>query len=227
MIEEHVPIDIESFSRELIASLQRKTEIKSLQNLMEVKDLKEVGCAKVSVTVVSVFFDGIDKDTPEDHSILHNAVVRVFDENPKCRDISSHGHYVTAVFDTPFKTDIDNVLDSVGKINATFNIAYNIRKSTRVIGIRKGIGMAYGNVMLTTTSNGQRAICNWDGGAFEIATIYAKEAAENANSKVLASYTIYNNLKENYQKLFKEEGNDKYVAYPVNIAMDKWSKSNI
>lgn len=227
MVGEHIPIDIESFARDLIASLQRKGESKALQNLMGINELADVGIAKVFVTVVSVFFDGIDKETPEDHSILHNAVVRIFEENPKCMDIATHGHYVTAVFDTPFKTDVDNVLDSVGKINATFNIAYNIRKSTHIFGIRKGIGMAYGNVLLTTTGHGQQALCNWDGGAFETATVYAKEAAEKANSKVLATYTIYNNLKEDYQKLFKEVDNDKYVAYPVNIAMDRWSKSNI
>ena len=227
MIEEHNPIDIESFSNEIISSLKRETKPKILKNLMEVNDLSAVGCAKVYVTVVCVFFDGIDKDTPEDQSILHNAIVRIFEENHKCRNIGSHGHYVTAVFDTPFKTDIDNVLDSVGKINATFNIAYNVRKTTRIFGLRKGIGMAYGEVLLTTMGSGQKVICNWEGGAFETAVVYAKEAAENANSRVLATYTIYNNLKEDYQKLFKEDGSDRYVAFPVNIAMDKWSNSNI
>lgn len=227
MIEEHSPIDIDSFARDLIASLQQHNELKSLKNLMEVVDLSEVGSAKVFVTVVSVYFDQVAEDTPEDHSILHNSVVKIFEENSKCRDIVTHGHYVTAVFDTPFKTDIDSALDSVGKINATFNIAYHIRKSTKIVGIRKGIGMAYGNVLLTTIGSGNRAIINWDGGAFETATVYAREAAENANSKVLASYTIYNNLKEDYQKFFKEEGEDKYVAFPVNIAMEKWSKSNL
>lgn len=227
MIEEHNPIDIESFANEIISSLRRETEPKILKNLMEINDLSAVGCAKVYVTVVCVFFDGIDKDTSEDHSILHNAIVRIFAENTKCLDIGSHGHYVTAVFDTPFKTDIDNVLDSVGKINATFNIAYNVRKSTSFFGLRKGIGMAYGEVLLTTMGSGEKAICNWDGGAFETATHYAKEAAENANSRVLATYTIYNNLKEDYQKLFKEDGSDRYVSFPVNIAMDKWAKSNI
>lgn len=227
MIEERIPIDTESFANDIISSLKQETEPKILHNLMEVNDLSAVGCAKVYVTVVCVFFDGIDKETPEDHSILHNAIVRIFAENPKCRDIGSHGHYVMAVFDTPFKTDIDNVLDSVGKINATFNIAYNVRKSTRIFGLRKGIGMAYGEVLLTTIGSGRSAIYNWDGDAFETAVEYAKDAAENANSKVLATYTIYNNLKEDYQKLFKENGCDCYVAFPVNIAMDKWSKSNI
>ena len=227
MVEEHIPIDVESFANDIMSSLKRETEPKILKNLMEINDLSVVGCAKVHVTVVCVFFDGIDKDSPEDHSILHNAIARIFAENPKCRNIGSHGHYVTAVFDTPFKTDIDNVLDSVGKINATFNIAYNVRKSTRIFGLRKGIGMAYGEVLLTTTESGNQAIFNWDGGAFETAILYAKEAAENANSKVFATYTIYNNLKEDYQKLFKEEGDDRYVAFPVNIAMEKWSKSNL
>lgn len=227
MIIEHIPIDIESFTSDVIASLQRESELKSLRSLMEVSDLSELKSAIVFVTVVSVFFDGINKDTPEDHSILHNSVVRIFAENPKCRDIVSQGHYITAVFDTPFKSDIDNVLDSVGKINAIFNIVYNIRKSNRIFGIRKGIGMAYGNVLLTTIGAGEQAVCNWSGSTYETATGYAKDAAENANSKVLATYTIYNNLKEDYQKLFREADKDKYEAYPVNIAMEKWSKSNV
>lgn len=227
MVIEHIPIDIESFTSDVVASLQGDTEPKTLKNLMEVNNLSELKSAMVFVTVVSVFFDGINTDSPEDHSILHNAVVRIFEENPKCRDIVSQGHYITAVFDTPFKSDIDNALDSVGKINAIFNIVYNVRKSTRIFGIRKGIGMAYGNVLLTTSGTGQQTICNWSGSTYETATGYAKEAAENANSRVLATYTIYNNLKEDYQKLFREAGKDKYEAYPVNIAMEKWSKSNV
>lgn len=62
MIEEHNPIDIESFSNEIISSLKRETKPKILKNLMEVNDLSAVGCAKVYVTVVCVFFDGIEED---------------------------------------------------------------------------------------------------------------------------------------------------------------------
>ena len=87
--------------------------------------------------------------------------------------------------------------------------------------------MAYGNVLLTTIGAGEQAVCNWSGSTYETATGYAKDAAENANSKVLATYIIYNNLKEDYQKLFKEADKDKYEAYPVNIAMEKSSKSNV
>ncbi len=80
MIIEHIPIDIESFTSDVIASLQRESELKSLRSLMEVSDLSELKSAIVFVTVVSVFFDGINKDTPEDHSILHNSVVRILAE---------------------------------------------------------------------------------------------------------------------------------------------------
>lgn len=32
------------------------------------------------------------------------------------------GNHVVAIFDTPFKTDIDSTLDCVGKANTLFNL---------------------------------------------------------------------------------------------------------
>lgn len=226
MVEEHCPINIETFAKEIKDSFLRENELKTYQNLAEIGDSKEVVSAYVFVTVVSVYYDNIDSSTPGDHSILVKAIYEVFVENSHCRDVTTQGNYVIGVFDTPFKTDIDTVLDSVGKINAVFNMAYSIRKSTQLVGMNKGVGMAYGKTLMSLCSKDDNPVINWSGGALETAVQYSKEAAESS-SRVYATYTIYNNLKETYQKLFTEESSDRYASQPVNIAMDNWTKSNV
>lgn len=50
------------------------------------------------------------------------ALYEAFFEHPQCKDILSMGNHVVAIFDTPFKTDIDSTLDCVGKANTLFNL---------------------------------------------------------------------------------------------------------
>lgn len=226
MIEEHNPINIEAFAKEIKDSFLQESELKTYQNLAEIADSKEVVSAYVFVTIVCVYFNNIDSNTPRDHSILVKAIYNILSENTHCRDVITQGNYVIGIFDTPFKTDIDMVLDSVGKINAVFKIAYNIRKSSEMSGINKGIGMAYGKTLMSLCSRGTNPVTNWSGGALDTAVNYSKEAAA-VSSRVYATYTIYNNLKEIYQKLFTKESSDRYVSQPINIAMDNWSKSNV
>mgnify|MGYP006908816121 CR=1 FL=1 len=226
MIEEHNPINTESFAKEVKDSFLSENELKTYPNLAEIANLKEVVSAYVFVTVVSVFFDNIDSNTPGDHSILVKAVYDILTENTHCRDVSTQGNYVIGIFDTPFKTDIDMVLDSVGKIKAVFNIAKKIRKSTQKDEMKIGVGMAYSKTLMSLCTRGDNPVINWSGGAVDTAIKYSTKAAEES-SRVYATYTIYNNLKESYQKLFKKEDSDKYSSQPVNIAMDNWSKSNV
>lgn len=86
--------------------------------------------------------------------------------------------------------------------------------------------MAYGQVLLSICSQNSEPVLNWSGDTFRTAVSFSKDAVSEG-MRVFAGYTIFNNLKEDYQKLFHRYNDDRYVSYPVNMAMDKWINSNV
>lgn len=221
----HLPIDIVGFSNRVKTAILQDADVKVYQNLGEIEALSEINNAYVYVTVVSVYFDSVNVYSANEHTTLIKSVYEIFSENTHCKDIQTFYNYVVAVFDTPFKNDIDDALDSVGKINALFTLVNRTRKQTSPV-INKGIGMAYGQVLLSICSQNSEPVLNWSGDTFRTAVSFSKDAVSEG-MRVFAGYTIFNNLKEDYQKLFHRYNDDRYVSYPVNMAMDKWINSNV
>lgn len=225
MTVNHSPIDIVEFANRVKTAILQNADVKVYQSLGEIEALSEINNAYVYVTVVSVYFDSANVGPTTEHTTLVKSVYEIFSENNHCRDIQTFYNYVVAVFDTPYKNDIDDVLDSVGKINALFTLVNKIRKQS-LPAINKGVGMAYGQVLLSNCSQNNVPALNWSGETFRTAVAFSKDAMSEG-SRVFAGYTIFNNLKEDYQKLFHKDNEYRYVAYPVNIAMDKWINSNV
>lgn len=226
MTTDHKPLDTIEFSNKVKSALFHNADIKSFQSFGAIEDITLLQEAWVTATLVSVFFDKENVQSPKEHSTLVQSIYAFLNENPRCMDIQSFDNFMVAVFETPFKPDIDNALDSVGKINALFNMVNKQHKAAGVGEIKKGIGMIYGQVLMSVLSIELDPVCNWSGETFQTVLSYSKEAATEG-SLVYVSYSIYNNLKEDYQKLFsKDLFDNKYLARPVNIAMDKWNNSN-
>ncbi len=225
MIVNHSPIDIVDFANRVKTALLQDVDAKVYHTLGEIEVLPEISNAYVNVTVVSVYFESVNVRSATKQTTLIQSVYEIFSENTRCRDVQTFCNYVVAVFDTPFKNDIDDTLDSVGKINALFTLMNKTRKQPSPV-IKKGVGMVYGQVLLSNCSRNSIPVLNWSGETFMKAVAYSKDAVSDS-SRVFASFTIFNNLKEDYQKLFSKDDEFRYVAYPVNIAMDKWIKSNI
>ena len=89
-----------------------------------------------------------------------------------------------------------------------------------------GVGMNYAKALLTKSIEGEVPQFTWSGDAITGAMELSERASHD--KKVCASFTIYNNLKEDYQKLFtKALLEAHYEATPVNIAMNKWINANV
>lgn len=226
MTTDHKPLDTIEFSNKVKSALFQDADIKSFQSFGAIEDITLLQEAWVTATLVSVYFEKANMQSPMEYSTLVQSIYAFLNENPRCMDIQSFDNCMVAVFETPFKPDIDNALDSVGKINALFKMVNKQHKAAGVGEIKKGIGMIYGQVLMNVLSMESEPICDWSGEIFQTVLSYSKEAATEG-SLVYVSYSIYNNLKEDYQKLFRKDpfGN-KYFAQPVNIAMDKWNNSN-
>lgn len=226
MIENHPSIEIEKFASSVKNALQRNTDVKEYQNFDEIGDLSSFSKGVVYVTVVSIYIRESSYRSRTDRATIIESIYAVMTEHPKCKDVFSLGNIIVAVFDTPFKSDIDAVLDCVGKVSALFNLVKKIYSHSMLSSIDYGIGMNYGKVLLVKSIEGDHPQYVWSGDTVNSATELSEMAS--SENKVYASFTIYNNLKEDYQKLFKKAiSGERYEATPVNIVMNKWINANV
>lgn len=226
MIETHPSIDIETFASKIKNSLQKSAEVEELQSMSEIGDMLSFGKAVVYVTAVSVYIDEATYRSLADRAIITEAIYIALAEHPKCKDVVSLGGYIVGIFNTAFKNDIDSALDSVGKVMALFNLVSKIYGQAMHPDIKYGVGMNYAKALLVKSMGGDSPQYTWSGDAITTAMSLSEKASYG--KKVCASFTIYNNLKEDYQKLFTKallEGH--YEATPVNIAMNKWINANV
>lgn len=226
MIEEHNSFEVENFGKEVRDVLQGRYEVKEYPNLQKTKDKTDQDVAFVFATVISISIDSDNYKLPIEHTIVVKAVMDILMENPNCFGIQSIDGNIIAVMDTPFTSDIDAALDSVGKINALFNIVNKQHRIHRLPSVNKGIGMCYGRILYGISKKKDKHNNVWSGSVVKDALRYSREAVSEG-TRVFANFTIYNNLKDDYKKLFEKTTNERYVAYPVNIAMNSWIDSNI
>lgn len=224
----HKPINIDSFNNDVKSSLLQDVEVKTYQSFAAIEDIDSITDAYVFVSMVCVYIDSNNTQSPREFTILLSSIHSIFESNTRCIDIQAFGNCIVGVFDTPLKTDIDTVLDSVGMVNALFNLANNIPQVSGDKKIRKGIGMVYGKLLMSVLPQSPETIVNWSGELFQKVLDYSMESI-SSDSLVYISFSIYNNFKESYQKLFHKMDvfNDRYEGQPVNIAMDKWNHSNL
>lgn len=227
MIENHPSIEIEKFANDVKSALLMNSEVEVLQNMGEIGELTTFSKAVMHVAVVSVYINEDSYRSQSDRATITKAIYAVLTEHPKSKDIFSFGSYIVAVFDTPFKSDIDATLDSVGKVTAVFNLVNKIYGQSMHSNLVSGIGMNYGKALLVKSLEGDIPQFVWSGDAIDAAKALSEQAS--SENKVHASFTIFNNLKEDYQKLFKKAGlfDEYYEATPVNIIMNKWINANV
>ena len=226
MIDNHPSIDIELFASKVKNSLQRSVEVEELRSMSEIGDLSTFSKAVVYVTAVSVFIDETTYRSVADRAAISEAIYTALAEHSKCKDVISLGNYTVGIFNTAFKSDIDMALDSVGKVMALLGMVNKIYGKSMHSDLTYGVGMNYAKVLLVKSIEGEAPQFTWSGDAITAAMKLSERAAHEG--KVCASFTIYNNLKEDYQKLFTKallEGH--YEATPVNIAMNKWINANV
>lgn len=231
MITNHASIDIATFGSNVKTALHRNAEIREYNNLGEIEDFSNIDTVYVNVTAVCVYFDRNTVSSPSIYTTLVKSIAAVFSEHPRCRFVQSFEGHILGIIDTPFKSDIDMVLDSVGKINSLFYLVNKVLANDSLKSeVKMGIGLSYGQSLLNVVQSSQSPIYDWSGDSIKEAVSFAESACNelyDRTKRVIASYTIYNNLKDSYKELFhKDMLDNKYYSDPVNISFDKWIKEN-
>ena len=107
MTTDHKPLDTIEFINKVKSALFRDVDIKSFQSFGAIDDIALLQEAWVTVTLVSVYFEKTNMQSPKEYSSLVQSIYAFLNENPRCMDIQSFDNCMVAVFETPFKPDID------------------------------------------------------------------------------------------------------------------------
>ena len=166
------------------------------------------------------------------YRIIDKVMYDIFRDNDRCVDVLHVGHYYIGIFYAPQTIGIDNVLDTMGKLNAALSMLDIKFKKNLSMSLSGMIAADFGEIIhsmdLTpyeswqgTPINNAIALCN---------DIYSK--GNDYNEVTLITDSIKINLKEEYAKFFDTEWSStnssikSYKGYVVNTAMYNWVKEN-
>jgi len=192
------------------------------------------------VYVTAIFIDIIgSSDMTEEHkrptvakmyrSFLSECVA-IMNSRTKCKEISINGDCVWGVFETPQKSDIDDVISVAAQLNSMIKILnYKLRKKN-YSEIEVGIGVDYGRALMIKAGYSGSSINDviWMGDVVNSACHLCNKAGRDSRKPVIISSCIYNNINEENKKLFSKIYSyyltDEYEGNIINIAMDEWYK---
>lgn len=154
-------------------------------------------------------------------------LVALFNGSPKCKEVNINGDCVWAVFDTPFKDDVDNVYTAACQANALVNILnYKLDKKGYKT-YKVGIGIDYGRALMIKAGHKGSTINDvvWMGDVVNQACHLAAKgnAAYSCGNPIMLSSFIYRNLNDENKKLCSF--NNSHLCYQsnaVSVLMDNW-----
>ena len=152
-------------------------------------------------------------------------LVALFNGAPKCKEVNINGDCVWAVFDTPYKEDIDNVYSTACQANALVDILnYKLDKKGYKT-YKVGIGIDYGRALMIKAGNKGSSINDvvWMGDVVNQSCHLAAKGNSlySQRNPIMLSSAIYNNLNEQNQGLCSY--NNSYLCYQsdaINIEMN-------
>lgn len=157
--------------------------------------------------------------------------VAIMNAEINCKEININGDCVWGVFDTPNKSDIDNVISVAAKLNSMIKILnYKLIKK-KYSQISVGIGIDYGRALMVKAGYSGSGINDaiWMGDVVNSACHLCNKAGRNDRKTIVISAIVYNNLNEHHQDLFSSYSDGGVIRYEgdiINTNMNNWYKEN-
>lgn len=220
----------ESLAR--IDALQNQEVLQSEIPLYDLLSAETMQMACSFATVIAVKFllpkDKEDVAKLRCKTTVLSEATAILMSDPSCIHVFYEEDTVIAVLNTPKKADIDSSLETVAKLNVlqnVFNIKFNASDSNKVT---FGIGMVYGEVQFIPVPSNEKYNFLFDGEAIVNAVSYADQGLKPGQEEnIVASFTIFNNLKEDYKKFFTENKDENiYTCSVINTHMNQWVLEN-
>ena len=160
---------------------------------------------------------------------LATQLISLFESSKLCYDINNNEKAIWAIFDTKYKSCIDEVISLVAQVNSllkTLNFKISKRQWTT---IAWGIGVAYDRALLIGVNDtaASYSYLFWGPVLKKAARLASYGNQTYFDNPIMISGVYYSNLNDEYKKLFTE--NKEYDCYHgniINIEMDEWYKKN-
>ena len=160
------------------------------------------------------------------HRAFLSETIAILSSDNNCIDAVVLGNSLTAVFTTPFKINIEQMIDKSAMINTLAQIVSKKAKGMGLPCLSVRIGIDYGKAILMRFGKLNTAEINpkelvWMGKPIEGAMKLA-ETPENSKN-IWISSIVYQNLSEEYTKFFHHEVEwGCYGADIINTHMKSW-----
>lgn len=195
------------------------------------------------INITAIFIDIIgSSDMTDEHKrptlakmyrAFLSECVAIMNAKTKCKEININGDCVWGVFDTPQKTDIDEVISVSAQLNSMIKILnYKLRKKS-YSEIAVGIGVDYGRALMVKAGYSGSGINDviWMGNVVNSACHICNRAGRNGRQTLIISSCIYSNINDHNKGLFNEYFDyntmEKYYEGDIiNISMEEWYKEH-
>lgn len=155
----------------------------------------------------------------------------IMNSSSLCKEISINGDCVWGVFETPYKSNIDDVFSISAKLNSLIKILNYKLKKKGYSEISVGIGIDYGRALMVKAGYSGSGLNDviWMGDVVNSACHIANQAGRNLRDPIIISSCIYNNLNDDNCKFFRSTiigQNTYYQCDVINIEMETWYEEN-
>lgn len=156
--------------------------------------------------------------------------VAIMNGNSKCAEINIVGDSVAGIFNTPSKTDIDEVFGTAARINSLIDILNCRLKARNIDPIRAGIGISYGRALIIKAGYKGSSINDvvWMGDVVNEAAKLCSYGSKNSwDPPIVVSSVFQNNLNDQNKALLSyiyQQGY--YTGNVVNTDMKSWYDAN-
>lgn len=155
-------------------------------------------------------------------------MVAMFNGFSQCREISINGDCVWAVFDTPYKQDVDCAFGAACKANALIEVLNYKLKRKGYITYNANIGMDYGRALMIQAGYKGSAIKDiiWMGDVVNSACHLCSEERGCLGRRILIGPDVYLNLNNDNKNLCNvfDVSRHIYTSNAVNTEINKWLK---
>jgi class 3 adenylate cyclase len=147
------------------------------------------------------------------------------------REINIHGDCVWGIFETPAKSDVDDVISLTAQINSMIKILnYKLNKKGYST-ISVGIGTDYGRALMIKAGYSGSGINDviWMGDVVNSTSNLCNVAGRGHRKPIVISSVIHNNLNDHNKGLFSYFNNGSISGYEgdiIDTSMDDWYKEN-
>lgn len=157
-------------------------------------------------------------------------VVAVINGNINCSEIFIQGDCVWAVFNTPYKSDIDSVFSTSAQVSSIIDTINCKFKKKGIDPINIGIGIDYGRALMIKAGYSGSSINDivWMGEVVNNAAKLARFGNREWNDReIMCSSVFYNNLNDENKKLLSYSSSRScYHGNVVNTVMNNWNNEN-